>query len=268
MDVEATIRGVGIGVGQAGTGAPAVVLEADNRIIPIFVDQTQARTIERARKGEPAERPMTHDLFAGVLEDTGFTLERVRIDALEEGTFHAKLEFNRARNDREERFVRDARPSDGLALAVRLGCPVVVAPAVIEQAGRSPQEIEVDGPGQSWGGPLGEGVEPRGIGRSMESEQTPTVAPDDPHIDVTVGDDRVRVVADMPGVTAEAITLTCDSDRLEIAADTENGGYQDRMDLPARVDPESAEAVYNNHLLVVRFDRSNEPATETVIDVE
>lgn len=153
MTYEATIRGVGVSVGQEGLGAPAVILDVRDVVIPIFVDGGQARTIERARQGVPPERPMTHDLFAGVLEDVGITLDRVRIDDLEDGTFFAKLDLVVDRADRKEKIVRDARPSDAIALSVRIECPILVADDVIDRAGRPPEELGIEQHDQQSGGP-------------------------------------------------------------------------------------------------------------------
>ena len=155
MLYEATIRGMGVSVEADGVGAPAVVLEAREEIVPIFVDPGQARTIERARRGVPTGRPMTHDLFVGVLDDIGVAADRVRIDDLEDGTFHAKLDLTLQRGDARRELVRDARPSDGIALAVRVDCPVLIAGEVIDEAGRPPESVAEEprsGPGAGSGG--------------------------------------------------------------------------------------------------------------------
>lgn len=190
MDHEATIRGVGVSVGEEGVGPPAVILEARDEIIPIFVDQGQAQTISRAEQGVPAQRPMTHDLFVNVLEDAGVTVDQVRIDDLVGGTFHAKLDLVIDQGDTVEKAVRDARPSDGLALAVRVGCPVLVADEVIDEAGHPPDCINIDTPGHG-------GLSPRsgGIGPSVgsgdpdlgESEEGESVDLDDA-VDIDIDD--------------------------------------------------------------------------------
>jgi len=183
---EATIRGVGVSVEEDGVGAPAVVLETRGEIVPIFVGGAQARTIERARQGVPAERPMTHDLFAGVLDDAGVAIERVRVDDLKDGTFYAKLDLVAERGDYRREFVRDARPSDGIALAVRVGCPVLIAGDVVDEAGRPPESLEGDrppddrrdsGPGGGTG-PVGAAGGPPDAG-GREGERADEDGPDD-----------------------------------------------------------------------------------------
>lgn len=158
MTHQATIRGIGMSVGTGGMGAPAVLLEARDEVVPIFVDPGQAQSIERGRQGIPAERPLTHDLFADTLQDLDATLERVRIDALEDETFYAKLDLVVQKGAGAERLVRDARPSDGIALAVRLECPITITGDVLDEAGRDPQQIPTDPTEMGSGGPLGAGM--------------------------------------------------------------------------------------------------------------
>jgi bifunctional DNase/RNase len=140
MAYEATIQGVGVSVDGDGVGASIVLLQVRDVFIPIFISGTQAREIERERQGQPVERPMTHDLFIDVLEDVDVSIEQVRIDDIEEGTFYAKLDLAVERTTGTEKVVRDARPSDGLALAVRVDCRITVAENVIDVAGR-PREM-------------------------------------------------------------------------------------------------------------------------------
>lgn len=144
MTYEATIRGVGVSIGEEGVGAPAIILDVRDVVIPIFVDLGQAQTIERARQDVPAERPMTHDLFVEVLADAGVKLDQVRIDDIADGTFFAKLDLVVEQADGEEKVVRDARPSDGIALAVRVGCPIQVETEVINEAGQPPDALGIE----------------------------------------------------------------------------------------------------------------------------
>jgi HSP20 family protein len=79
------------------------------------------------------------------------------------------------------------------------------------------------------------------------------------HLDVFEEDDRLRVVADIPGVEKEAINLKCDGRVLSLDA----GGareYHEQVRLPARVDEHSAAASYNNGILEVTFDRVEDSA--------
>ena len=143
MAHEATVRGVGLSLTEDGEGTPVVLLEARGAMVPIFIGADQAQSIEMARRGAPTERPLTHDLLIEMVGAYGGRLERVRIDDLSNATFYAKIDV-RLGGDNETRgreFVFDARPSDGIALAVRVGCPVTVSDDVVDQAGQPPESF-------------------------------------------------------------------------------------------------------------------------------
>jgi len=82
----------------------------------------------------------------------------------------------------------------------------------------------------------------------------------DVHLDVYEGDDRLRVVADIPGVDREAIGLKCDGEVLTLDAGGDVREYHERVRLPTRVDEHSASASYNNGILEVTFDTVGESA--------
>lgn len=140
MEHEAEVVGVGAGSAPGGD-VPAVVLSARDEYVPIFVSGDQARSIGMVLEDEPFDRPLTHDLLVEMLTEFGGAIDKVRIDDLSDGTFYAKIDAERYEDGRPERFVFDARPSDALALAVRIDCPIIVTDAVIEKAGRPPDSI-------------------------------------------------------------------------------------------------------------------------------
>ena len=109
--------------------------DGTGRTFPIVIGRWEARAIDRSVRNQSPKRPMTHDLLATVVEATGFTLERVDITDLQEGTFFAVL---RLRKDGEPVEV-DARPSDAVALAVRTGAPIYVAEDVLGEACETPK---------------------------------------------------------------------------------------------------------------------------------
>ncbi|OTF05898.1 bifunctional nuclease family protein, partial [Halorubrum sp. SD612] len=82
-----------------------------------------------------------------ILTEFGGAIDRVRVDDLRDGTFYAKVDAERYEEGEPERFVFDARPSDALALAVRLDCPIVVTDEVIDEAGRPPDSVQFSGDG-------------------------------------------------------------------------------------------------------------------------
>ncbi|MFW5918021.1 MAG: bifunctional nuclease family protein [Haloferacaceae archaeon] len=163
MEHEAEVEGIGVGIGDEGGGVPAVILSARGEYLPIFVTGDQARSIELALVGEPAERPLTHDLSIDIITELGGAIDRVRIDDLTDGTFYAKVDLVRYDDGEPEKFVFDARPSDGVAFAVRVDCPITVTGEILDEAGRDRSELTAeDRPG------LPEGEEPEGFHEQLE----------------------------------------------------------------------------------------------------
>jgi len=145
MEHEATVEGVGVGVGDDGAGAPVVLLGVRDQYVPIFVSADQAQSMQLAIDGEPFERPLTHDLLIEMLSEFGGAIDRVRIDDLADGTFYAKIDAEQYTEGSRKDAVFDARPSDGIAVALRVDCPIVVDDAVIDAAGQPPEAFETDG---------------------------------------------------------------------------------------------------------------------------
>lgn len=121
LEVEVATVGVDL-----STGAPlALVHEGWDEVLPIWIGNVEAEAIIRALREEPFARPLTHDLFASVLSTLEVELAEVRVHELREGTYIGSLYLKEAGSD-DLREV-DARPSDGLALAVRTGARIRVA---------------------------------------------------------------------------------------------------------------------------------------------
>jgi bifunctional DNase/RNase len=134
------------------SGRHVVILKdtTRERYLPIWIGPWEASAIAASLQGMAPERPLTHDLFAGVLDELGVRLERVVVAELASETFHARLHLGWL--DRTVEI--DARPSDAIALAVRAGCPVFAADAVLAQAGVQPGEGEAPGGAPPGGHPL------------------------------------------------------------------------------------------------------------------
>lgn len=117
---------------------PVLILREDDghRVVPIWIGHPEATAIMLAVQGIEPPRPLTHDLMMRIVEATGYVVERVEITRVEEGTFFAALVLRGG----ERTLVVDARPSDSLALAVRAGCPVLVAEEVMVSSGVIPEE--------------------------------------------------------------------------------------------------------------------------------
>ncbi|MBD3392492.1 MAG: hypothetical protein GF418_10445 [Chitinivibrionales bacterium] len=117
----------------------------DNRALPIFIGQLEAQSIIIALSDAKPARPLTHDLLKNMLEDLECSLVRVEVCDLQNDTFYGRiiLEHNGVPVE------IDSRPSDAIALAVRAGTPIFVAPAVMEEAKVVLEEKEE---GESTGG--------------------------------------------------------------------------------------------------------------------
>lgn len=145
MEHEATVEGVGMSVDDEEVGVPAAIVLARDEVLPILISPSQAKAIQYAIEGIPLERPFTHDLLVEIVTDFGGAIDRVRIDDLADGTFYAKIDIERFDDGERERFVYDARPSDGIALALRVDCPILVDDTVLDAAGIDPAELQIDG---------------------------------------------------------------------------------------------------------------------------
>jgi bifunctional DNase/RNase len=110
-----------------------IVLKEKNgeRQLPIVIGFLEASSIKMKLSGVEPPRPMTHDLLVAVIQGLDAKLERLIIDKMVNNTFHAKLEFKA--KDGQIKFI-DARPSDGVALAVRTSAPIFVEEDVIKKA--------------------------------------------------------------------------------------------------------------------------------------
>lgn len=109
---------------------PIVLLrERDGgRYLPIWVGAVEATAIAYAQQGIVPPRPLTHDLLRDILAALGVTLQEVRITSLEDGVFYAVLAFS----DGTE---VSSRPSDAIALALRVDAPIRGADEVMDAAG-------------------------------------------------------------------------------------------------------------------------------------
>lgn len=129
MQIEMSVKGLMV---DPVTNAPIVLLkdEAGNRVLPIWVGVFEANAIALQVENITPPRPMTHDLLRQVIADLKGTVERVVITELKESTFFAIIHLKVA----GELVAVDSRPSDAIALALRVKAPIFVEEAVLEQA--------------------------------------------------------------------------------------------------------------------------------------
>src|SRR6056297_1519679 len=125
------------------SGAAALVLrehDAPNRLLPIVVGQADASSIAIAASGARLPHPLAHDLMASLVDALDGHLDAVEVTELHDGAFLANLTVSGPAG--ESRI--DTRPSDAIALAVRLQAPLFVSEAVPDEAGALPIEHETD----------------------------------------------------------------------------------------------------------------------------
>jgi len=113
---------------QAGC---AVFLGDGEKVISFFIDPSIGVSINAVLAGQKPERPLTHDLFLMTLESFGAQLQRVVIVDMKEEVYFARVIFKVENEIQEKKIVElDARPSDSIALAVRVNAPIYVVTAL------------------------------------------------------------------------------------------------------------------------------------------
>jgi uncharacterized protein len=113
-----------------------ILREADSeRYLPIWIGSWEAQSIAMRLQGVEAERPLTHDLLATVLDDLSVSVRQVVVSDLSDETFRARIVLVQGGSDHEI----DARPSDAIALAVRVSAPIFATEAVLDRAGVIPE---------------------------------------------------------------------------------------------------------------------------------
>lgn len=127
--IELNLVGVRV---ELPTNTPIVLLQERDgeRFLPIFIGAVEATAIAFALQGVVTQRPMTHDLMRDLLTELGVKMEKVTITDLIGGTFYATIRLSR---DGETHEV-SSRPSDAIALAVRIGVPIFASEGVLDEA--------------------------------------------------------------------------------------------------------------------------------------
>ena len=148
MEEGTTLVEVKIGalIMDPNTNTPIVVLKGvdSETVLPIWVGAFEANAIAlEIEKIEP-QRPMTHDLLRNIIMECGLSANRVVVTDLLDNTFYAQIELKDANG---EPMALDSRPSDAIALALRLDCPIFVERRVLDlSASSNPLEAASDEP--------------------------------------------------------------------------------------------------------------------------
>ncbi len=101
------------------------------RYLPIWIGPAEADAIAVKLQGASVPRPLTHDLLHSILNALGATVDSIIVSDLQKDTFYAKIILN----VNGEKIEIDSRPSDALALAVRVGVPIYAEETVLDKAG-------------------------------------------------------------------------------------------------------------------------------------
>ncbi|HVB98851.1 MAG TPA: bifunctional nuclease family protein [Candidatus Dormibacteraeota bacterium] len=137
MEVEMKIRGLMM---DPVTNMPVVVLRDSEggSILPIWVGIYEANAIALEIEKVQTPRPMTHDLLKNMLLGLQVAVRKVVVSDLKDDTFYALIWMEREGNI----FAVDSRPSDALALALRLDCPIYVEERVLKSSRVSGSSVE------------------------------------------------------------------------------------------------------------------------------
>lgn len=143
--IELNLVGVRV---ELPSNAPILLLKESNgeRFLPIFIGGVEANAIVLALQGYEPPRPLTHDLLKNVLDEVGAVVEHISITELRESTFYASIRVRIGDSVHEV----SSRPSDAIALAVRMGVAIFAHDEVLEEASiRIPDEMieATDAPG-------------------------------------------------------------------------------------------------------------------------
>jgi uncharacterized protein len=142
VEVEMTIRGLML---DPVTNMPIIILKdvAGETVLPIWVGVYEANAIALEMEKVSTPRPMTHDLIKNVLTGLETQVHKVVVTELREDTFYAVIWLERG----GEVISIDSRPSDALALALRVDCPIFVDDLVLKtskQAANASDRLTAD----------------------------------------------------------------------------------------------------------------------------
>lgn len=140
--IELSLVGVRV---ELPSNQPIVLLKeaTGDRYLPIWIGAVEATAIAFALQGIETPRPMTHDLMKDILSEVNVVVDRILVSELVDQTFYSTIRMTANGQTSEV----SSRPSDAIALAVRLGTPIFASEEVLDQAGielRDDEETEVE----------------------------------------------------------------------------------------------------------------------------
>jgi bifunctional DNase/RNase len=134
---------IGALIMDPNSNTPIVVLKSTDSetILPIWVGTFEANAIALEIEKIVPQRPMTHDLFRNLIVEIGLKVNRIIINDLRDNTFYALIDLE---DEKGNPVNLDARPSDAIALALRLDCPIMVEKRVLDISSASSLQPEGD----------------------------------------------------------------------------------------------------------------------------
>ncbi len=125
--IEMKVMGIAI---DTASGSPIIVLnDMENRkALPIWIGSAEAGAIIRKIENIKVIRPMTHDLIVDIIEKTGYRVDRVEINDVEKDTYYSTIYLV---NEDNNEITVDSRPSDAIAVAIRVEAPIFVSAKVL-----------------------------------------------------------------------------------------------------------------------------------------
>lgn len=147
MFVEMKVRGLAL---DPLSNMPIIILkdEEEKRSLPIWVGIFEANAIALELEKISTPRPMTHDLIKNILETIDARVVKVAVTDLKENTFYAVLHLQLG----DVEYTVDSRPSDAIALALRVAAPIYVDEEVVRKAksldvpAKEPEAVKADDP--------------------------------------------------------------------------------------------------------------------------
>ena len=137
---------IGLSYSESSTGAYVLILGDKNsqRRLPIVIGSNEAQAIAVGIERQPNSRPLTHDLLLKFASTFNVKIQEVVINRFRDGVFYAMLVCQQG----DEMLMIDARPSDAIALAVRLGCEIYAYESVMQEAGIIMDDMEEEAPAE------------------------------------------------------------------------------------------------------------------------
>ncbi len=122
------------------TNAPIVILKDldDKNSLPVWIGALEASAIASELEKIRFSRPMTHDLMMNILKNLKISVEKIEVTDLRENVYYAKIHLNSYGNS----FVIDSRPSDAIAIALRMECPIYVDTSVLDKSKQIDLRVE------------------------------------------------------------------------------------------------------------------------------